>query len=279
MIFAPEIAVNVGEFYGEKLEEIFPLISSLNINYVELPTPMVLETGLRETQELLTKYNLRVSAINSWAHLAVKENSRLESLRVEKSIEVSKALRVGRIIIYYGGDERSLKLFKANIKPFIKEESIIFALENEFSGDATAEAHSLKRIMEELPFPNLKINFDPANFYMAGEEPFPYAFHLLRDFINYIHLKDVRKVGTVEGKGKGTSYEEEGRKIWIGGKAGDTAYLSVPLGEGAINYEGFFQAMKEERYCGFLSLEPHTTKRRIWEILRKNIKYIREHLG
>jgi 3-dehydroshikimate dehydratase len=70
--------------------------------------------------------------------------------------------------------------------------------------------------------------FDPANFIQCGEEPFPWAFQLLRPWLRYVHVKDARTDGTV-----------------------------VPVGEGVANWPSILEQLRATGYEGFLSLEPH----------------------
>lgn len=273
----PLLAVNLGEFYQEDMGWVLPLISALKIRYVELPLPMILERGVEKTKELLKSFHLGVSAINTWTKLIGEDDFGKE--RLDKSIEIARTLQTGIVVVYFGGGEDKIPCFRTRITPYLSENDITFVLENEFSSDATKDAEGCKRILEEIASPRLRLNYDPANFYIAGEEPFPYSFELLKDFIGYIHLKDVRKIGRIKKPcGKGDFYEEAGRKIWIGGKEKDIGYLAVPLGEGAINYEGFLGSLKEARYEGFITLELHTEKERQGETLRKSVEYIRRHL-
>jgi len=50
----------------------------------------------------------------------------------------------------------------------------------------------------------IKFVFDPANFIVGGFTPYPHAYHLLADHIEYMHVKDANETGIVPaGYGKG----------------------------------------------------------------------------
>ena len=49
----------------------------------------------------------------------------------------------------------------------------------------------------------LKCVFDMGNFVLDGVEPFPYAYNLLRDYIEYFHIKDSMSVGAIVPPGLG----------------------------------------------------------------------------
>lgn len=271
---SPLLSINIGEFYGEQLEEVLPLVYALGISYVELPIPMIMERGLEETRKLLKEFKLSVSAVNSWSKLASESPYDKEAL--EASINSARVLETNLVVVYFGdGDMHN---FKMNIAPYLDNGDITFLLENEFSSLATKEAEACKFILEEIGSPRLLLNFDPANFYIGGEEPFPYSFELLRKHIGYVHLKDVRKVGKAKYEEQGEFCMLEGKKIFIGGKGKKVGYLAVPLGEGAINYEGLLRALGEMEYRGFITLEIHTEKERREETLKRSLEYLRRHL-
>jgi sugar phosphate isomerase/epimerase len=75
----------------------------------------------------------------------------------------------------------------------------------------------------------LKATFDPANFVQCGVEPYPHAYRLLEDYIEYVHIKDA-----VYGSPH-----------------------AVPAGSGDGNVSEFLTALHKKGFEGFLSLEPH----------------------
>ena len=71
--------------------------------------------------------------------------------------------------------------------------------ENEKSiyGDTAARCAELHRAL-----PDLGAVFDPANFAACGEDPAA-AYRLLADNVSYLHIKDIKKDGTVVPAGEG----------------------------------------------------------------------------
>ena len=84
-------------------------------------------------------------------------------------------------------------------------------------------------IFQSLPSDQLRMTFDPANFVMDDVRPFSDAYELLKDYIEYVHIKDA----TMETK------------------------TIVPAGEGDGEVKQVLSALKAGGYDGFLSLEPH----------------------
>ena len=84
-------------------------------------------------------------------------------------------------------------------------------------------------ILETLHSPQLRMTFDPANFVMCGVHPFSEGYDMLKDHIEYVHIKD------------GLMAEKR----------------VVPAGEGDGQVRELLGALKERGFDGFLSIEPH----------------------
>ena len=69
---------------------------------------------------------------------------------------------------------------------------VIIGLENEHACNI-ATAEETARVLAALDHPNLKVVWDPANAYVAGEKPYPDGYRLLPvDRIVHVHAKDCR---------------------------------------------------------------------------------------
>jgi len=98
------------------------------------------------------------------------------------------------------------------------------------TGQETAQL--LRRTLDDLKSPNIKINFDPANMLLYDMGDPIEAVKLLGPDIRSVHVKDARRPKT-----KGTWGEE------------------VPLGQGEVNIEKFVQTLKSVGYQGPLVVE------------------------
>jgi sugar phosphate isomerase/epimerase len=93
-------------------------------------------------------------------------------------------------------------------------------------------ANLLRRTLDDLKCPNLKVNFDPANMLLYDKDDPLKAVELLAPDIRSVHLKDANRP-----KLPGTWGEE------------------VPLGQGQTNTRDFVQALKKAGYRGPLCIE------------------------
>lgn len=84
-------------------------------------------------------------------------------------------------------------------------------------------------LMETFDTPRFRFTFDPANFVMCGVKPFSEGYEPLKDYIDYLHIKD--------------ALMQEGKV--------------VPAGQGDGELEPLLRALVARGYQGFASLEPH----------------------
>ncbi|MGI6213636.1 MAG: sugar phosphate isomerase/epimerase family protein [Christensenellales bacterium] len=87
------------------------------------------------------------------------------------------------------------------------------------------------KIYDALKDSGLKLIFDASNFVQCGVDPLE-AYHALKDYVIYYHIKDCDTASGVE----------------------------VPLGTGDGRYAEIFADLAKRGYQGFMTLEPHTMK-------------------
>ncbi len=107
------------------------------------------------------------------------------------------------------------------------EKGVTLAFE---TGQETAEL--LRRTLDDLKAPNLKVNFDPANMILYDMGDPIRAVEILGPDIRSVHLKDARRPR-------------------VSGQWGE----EVPLGEGEVNFPMFIRALKAVGYNGPLAIE------------------------
>lgn len=115
----------------------------------------------------------------------------------------------------------------AKVSQLAKEKGIIVAFE---TGQETADL--LRRTLDDLKCPNLKINFDPANMILYDMGDPIRAVEILGPDIRTVHVKDANRT-----KVPGTWGEE------------------VPLGKGQVDIKKFLQTLKKIGYRGPLCIE------------------------
>ncbi len=162
-------------------------------------------------------------------------------------------------------------LFVDAMKPaaqYAATRDVVIVLENE-AHDGSGLALDVKDILEAVNSPHFKTQYDPCNYYHAYEEPYPYVYEIVKDYIGYVHLKggiryderwDCYRGGLMRGR----------RGAWIG---------YVPLPDAAFNVERILQRLQDDKYDGYVTLEPHVPSEALMTYFDIEVPYLRHHLG
>ncbi|HIE03419.1 MAG TPA: sugar phosphate isomerase/epimerase [Candidatus Latescibacteria bacterium] len=130
--------------------------------------------------------------------------------------------------------QRILDKFEEPVK-ISEQEGMTIGIENEAS-TMIGTGKVLAEFLKALDHPNVKATWDPANSVYdehVKEEPYPEGYEAIKPFMVHMHLKDAGKDP----------------------KTGEL--VSVPIGDGVIDYRGQFRALIGDGYEGFVSLETH----------------------
>jgi L-ribulose-5-phosphate 3-epimerase len=115
----------------------------------------------------------------------------------------------------------------------------------------------LRRTLDDLKCPNLKVNFDPANMILYDKNDPIKAVELLGPDIRTVHVKDA-----IRTKVPGTWGEE------------------VPLGKGQAKIKLFIQALKKAGYRGPLFIEREVgSQQERFDDIAHGIAFVRECLA
>ncbi len=106
---------------------------------------------------------------------------------------------------------------------------MILAIEVESGFWADTGARSAE-ILDAINHPALRINWDPANAFEAGDIPYPDGYDHIRKYLAHVHFKDVRRL-------------PDGRHQYIIG--------------GDVDWTGQIQALVRDHFAGFISVETH----------------------
>jgi sugar phosphate isomerase/epimerase len=140
----------------------------------------------------------------------------------------------------------------AKVSDLAKAKGITVGFE---TGQETADL--LRKTLDELKCPNLKVNFDPANMILYDKGDPLRAVEILGPDIRSVHVKDA-----IRTKVPGTWGEE------------------VPLGKGEVNIRKFIQTLKKVGYRGPLCIEREVgnQEQRVADIAH-GIQYLRQCLA
>jgi L-ribulose-5-phosphate 3-epimerase len=140
----------------------------------------------------------------------------------------------------------------AKVSQLAKDKGITIAFE---TGQESAAL--LRRTLDDLKCPNLKVNFDPANMILYDKDDPIKAVELLGPDIRTVHVKDA-----IRTKVPGTWGEE------------------VPLGKGQANIKLFIQTLKKVGYRGPLFIEREVgNQQERFDDIAHGIAFVRECLA
>ncbi len=178
--------------------------------------------------------------------------------RFKWALDRTKALGLADMMLHAGflpepghPDRKPFLDTLAKVSLLAQEKGITVAFE---TGQETAEL--LRRTLDDLKCPNLKINFDPANMILYDMGDPIRAVEILGPDIRSVHVKDANRT-----KVPGTWGEE------------------VPLGQGQVNIKQFVQTLKKVGYTGALCIEREVgnQEQRVADIAH-GIRVLKEHL-
>ncbi|MBQ5747019.1 MAG: TIM barrel protein, partial [Clostridia bacterium] len=185
----------------------------------------------------LDKGCIKVSSIGSpIGKIKITDNFEEHLEKLEWVIKIAKTLETKyiRVFSFYIDKGDSLDAWRDEVISRMKKmaevaerEGIVLLHENEKDIYGEAPERCLD-ILKAVNSPALRACFDPANFVQAGFDPYNEAYPILKDYIEYMHIKDAKRDGTITPAG---------------------------LGEGGI--ENILVDLMKSGWKGFLSLEPH----------------------
>ena len=232
---------------SQDLERVAKFAQRLGLEALEIRTvwnlkPQELLPKVGEIKKILSKYDLKVSAIASPFFKANIDSEKEYKEHIEilkKCIELAKSLdtniirgftfwRKGKIEDYI---DVILEKFQKPLE-IIEAEGVILGIENEpstFAGNGREVAFFLSKIKSKY----VKAVWDPGNdiWDPFGEIPYPDGYNYVKEYIVHIHVKDgIRK---------------------------DKGHEFTPIGEGQVDYVGQLKALIRDNYKGYLSVETH----------------------
>ena len=119
----------------------------------------------------------------------------------------------------------------ADAVKYAEDNDVTLLMENEHSC-YLGTGKETSRLLSRVNSPALSAVWDPGNAFFADENPFPDGYTAIRNFVRHVHVKDAELLAS-------------GKKRF------------VVVGDGELDYQGQFAALKSDGYQGYISLETH----------------------
>jgi sugar phosphate isomerase/epimerase len=220
---------NILDLSDQELGRVHEITKSLGFKIISIASPL-LKCVLPNSPPIDSRFQHDVFASKH----TFEDQTRL----AERAFQIAKRFnaRIIRVFSFWRTVEPD-KCFQGIVRSLRElvekaaEQDLLIGLENEHACNI-ATGRETARLLEALPHPNLRVVWDPANAYVAGENPYPEGYRVLpAERVVHVHAKDCHLDGHTP--------------IW------------GPLGTRAIDWKGQIAALLEDHYPGYLSLETH----------------------
>jgi sugar phosphate isomerase/epimerase len=236
-----------GDEISPDLNEQLKVLASEKIAFIELRGVGgknildLTDAEMEEAELTLIDQGFEVSAIGSpIGKIRVDEDFDAHLDRFKRAIDAAKFFETNliRVFSFYPPEGKDIRQYRGEvikrmeaIARLAEENDVIACHENEAKiyGEGPKECLD---ILKTVPSANLRAVFDPANFVLAGFHPYDDCWPLLKDYVEYFHIKDAKmKEKTV-----------------------------VPAHEGDGQIKSVLRDAIKSGFEGFVSLEPHLSK-------------------
>jgi sugar phosphate isomerase/epimerase len=136
---------------------------------------------------------------------------------------------------------RTLLAVCRELAEYAAEQGVTFAIET-----GPEPAATLKRFLDDVGSEGLGANLDPANLVMVLAEDPVQAVYTLADYIVHTHAKDGVQLRAVDPM-----------EVYHGAAPPEQApgFKEMPLGQGAVDWDAYLNALEEVGYTGYLTIE------------------------
>jgi sugar phosphate isomerase/epimerase len=201
-----------------------------------------LDTDPSEIKQMVVEAGVKISALSSHSDLL---NPEWGVLYARRGIRYAKALGVNVVQITenmyppkWMTEKDAYDTMKVTLRAIAEtcEENGVY-LGIEQHGPYTAHIKGLRRILELVDSPWIRVNYDCGNTFLSGEDPYA-MLDAIADKVVHVHAKDIptKQAEAERGKVTGTA-------------------VGCACGDGVIDWHRIVRRLKQAGYNGVLSVE------------------------
>ena len=236
-----------GDEIGPNIEEQMRVLSREKVRHIELRGVGgknildLTDAELEDVELKMMDHDFEASAIGSpIGKIRIDEDFDEHVEKLKRAIEIAHLFdtKYIRVFSFYPPEKGDIRAHRGEVirrmeamTHLAEENDVVLCHENEgrIYGEGPKECLD---ILKTVPSGNLRAVFDPANFVIAGHHPYDDCYPLLKDYIEYFHIKDAKlKEHTI-----------------------------VPAGAGDGQIKSVLRDAVKHGFDGFISLEPHLAK-------------------
>ncbi len=208
----------------------------------------------KEVKQKLDNAKIKVWSIGSpCGKMNIEDDFKSHFEKFCHTLEIAKILdtKYMRMFSFFIPNDKDAEMYKDEVFKRLslfleeaKEKDIVLCHENEkgIYGDTAKRCLEIHKI-----FPDIKAVFDPANFVQCKEDTIK-AWDLLKDYVEYMHIKDVREDGIIVPAGEGIGNIPYLIKNYKGEVLTIEPHLAVFEGLSSLEKEGEKTQIDEYKY-------------------------------
>ncbi|MEF3301546.1 sugar phosphate isomerase/epimerase family protein [Paenibacillus sp. GYB003] len=238
----------------------------------------------RELKSYIESLGLEISALCGDLGGHGFQDKSANAAKVEKSkriLDLAKDLGTNIVTTHIGivPQDPNSEVFETMQKACEELSQYASSMEGYFAIETGPETSAhLKSFLDTLSSKGVSVNFDPANMVMVtGDDPVQ-GVHTLKDYIVHTHVKDGIRFKEVDPR---EIYGALGYEPMDHGKIAEMVrsgeiFKEVPLGEGKVDFDAYFQALVDIGYKGYLTIEREVGDQPEIDI-RKAVEFIKRY--
>lgn len=273
------IGISGGQLKHLNLEQIIQKADEYRADGLELHwganIPSLREVG--RLKELLDASHKTVDVLNSSLFHSPGELEDLAHVNatLDQCLSAAEQLSSRFVLIYCACPPRDnlddpaaqaeMERYLDALKPWAAgcaEKGITLVVENFFDSLMRSPQATLRLLQKAEPM-GLRLAFDPSNYYNSGAEPYPLAYHLLKDYMAVLHVKNSARY-------ESALYAPD---VKVAERAMPVVFL--PLAKGAVNWEGLSEDLLRSGFDGPMIVEPNCALKHLDAAFTENIQYLK----
>lgn len=291
MVDAHRIAIGSIDFAHLAFDDFLARVGGWGVSSVELYPESLAGSGEERAAEALRQRGVSVCCVNVTPkfRLGGTDPESTAAAQAETVRCIGLAARLGAPFVNTYVRPRpgcdpfmAAQLYRRDLEPVLEAATragvtiLVENLPDPFDEDPGGESlvrtpERLAMLAEVVGSAPWGVTYDPAGFHIAGAEAYPYAYRLLRPHIRHMHFKDVTRFTELISGARGD------RRILRDSRRGE--FLTVPVGRGAVHFEGILAGLRADGYAGHLVIEPHTSAREADAATAESVAYLCEKLA
>lgn len=267
-----KFAFSTNAYRKFSIEESIQSISSVGYSAIELMCdephafPPISDKKMQSIINTLKQHDMKISNLNSFMLCAIQdfhhpswiennvEERQKRIVHTKNCLDLAKKLGVETVSTEPGGpslglEKQELEIFFDGINdvlPLAEKNNVKLLIEPE-PNLLIEKSSQFLNFISKFDTKNLGLNFDIGHFFCVREDPAE-LIKQLRDYIYHIHLEDI---------------------------AQSRLHKHLIPGKGAINFQSIFDAIKEIKYEGYITIELYPYQENPEQAARETLKFVK----